>query len=583
MKSHEGEREFMYRHLIELINQGLYGDVLTALEKYDTSAYTEELAIIAVSALLASGDYDKAKEYLRLGLKINPQSYELYLLLGNYFEHCNLMQAYLCYENAELYCDDINDKEVIQSFRQKLEESISIVPKLSIVVLSSNSLDILTQCLGSIRENIVGRFCEIIVVDNGSTGGVAEWLEGQKDIILIKNREDRGTLYGYNQGIKAADPEADILLLNSDTIMLSNSLFWLRMGLYEEEGRGAVGSVANYSENGQNCPMIYETIDEYARYAMDNNIWQDHPYEVKFYLERFALLLRREAIDEIGLMDIRFAPGQFEDKDWGLRLCTAGWQSVLCHNSLVYRSGTGCNGAVDTKTYQINQNRFKEKWSFDITYYINARKEIIGLINADRRADIHVLEIGCGLGATLAEIQYVYPNARVYGMELVSEVAAVSGKVLNVVQGDIEKEDVPFENIEFDYIILADVLEHLHNPEEILRKLAKRLKGGGAFLCSIPNIMNLSVLYPLVCGSFVYEDSGILDSTHIRFFTLDSIYRLFSQCGFSIEKLGYTEDDAVTEGCYKECLACLLKVPGCADEKLFLAFQYFFRAVKKGN
>ena len=261
----------------------------------------------------------------------------------------------------------------------------------------------------------------------------------------------------------------------------------------------------------------------------------------------------------------------------------AGWQIILCHNSLVYRCGAGCNEAVAKNTYQTNRDRFREKWSFDIAYYIHARKEIIGLINADKYETIHVLEIGCGLGATLAEIQYLYPNAQVYGMELVPEVVTVGKKVLNVVQGDIEKIDVPFDNVEFDYIILADVLEHLHNPENILRKLTKRLKKGGAFLCSIPNIMNLSVLYPLVCGSFVYEDSGILDRTHLRFFPLDSIYRLFNQCGFDIEKLGYTVDDAVLEGKYKECLECILKVPGCADEKLFLAFQYFFRAVKKRN
>ena len=573
----------MYEHLIELINQELYGDVLSALEEYDTSDYTEELAIIAATSFLAVGDYDGAKKYLRLGLKINPQSGELYLLLGNYFEQYNPKQAYLCYENAELYCDDINDKAVIQSFRQKLEEGISIAPKVSIVILLSNSLDTLRKCIESVRENIISRSCEIIVVDNGATDGTVQWLERQKDIVLIKNREDRAALYGCNQGIKAADPEADILLLSSDTIMLPNSLFWLRMGLYADVGRGAVGSVANYSENGQDCPVKYESADEYARYALDNNIWQEYPYEVKFYLEGFALLLRREAIDGIGLMDTRFTPGQFEYRDWGLRLCMAGWRNVLCYNSIVYRSGTGCNRLTGTDTYQMNQDSFKEKWTFDIAYYINARKEIIDLINADRQDAIHVLEIGCGLGATLSGIQYLFPNAQVYGMELVPEVAAVGGKILNVVQGDIEKEDVPFENIEFDYIILADVLEHLHNPDETLRKLAKRLKKGGAFLCSIPNIMNLSVLYPLICGSFVYENSGILDRTHIRFFTLDSIYRLFTQCGFRIENLGYTMDEAVMRGGYKECLECLLKVPGCADEKLFYAFQYFFRAVKEGN
>lgn len=572
----------MYEHMIELLNRGQYEDVLCALEKYSTNDYTEELAIIAVSASLAVEDYESAWKYLQLGLQISPQSYELYLLLGNYYEYSNRIQAYLCYENAELYCDDMDDKMIIQDFKREIEkDGVPVVPRVSIVILSSDSQDMLKECIGSIRKNSLGVSCDIIVVDNASADGTMEWLEQQEDIVVVKNRADKGVSRECNQGIKAADPEADILLLGSDTILLPNSLFWLRMGLYENAGIGAAGSVANYSENGQDCPVKYDLVNEYELYALNNNILQENPYEVKFFLERFAVLFRRRALDGIGLMDVRFTLDEFEDKDLGLRLCMAGWKNVLCHNSLVYRIETRCNGDVDTNVYQINMDIFKKKWAFDIAYYIQARKEIIGLINADKHSIIHVLEIGCGLGATLAEIQYTYPNARVYGMELVTEVATVSRKVLNVVQGDVEKADIPFGTVEFDYIILADVLEHLHNPEEILQKLAKRLKKGGAFLCSIPNIMNLSVLYPLVRGSFEYGDSGILDRTHLRFFTLDSIYRLFTGGGFRIDKVGYTVDDAVLEGCYKEFLDCILKVQGCADEKLFLAFQYFFRALKE--
>lgn len=114
----------MQSKLIEMINQGQYDDVLMELEQYDISEYTEELAIIASSALLAIGNYERARKYLELGLQINAQSDELYLLLGNYYERYNLTQAYLCYENAKWYCQDIQDREMLQSFQQRIEEKM---------------------------------------------------------------------------------------------------------------------------------------------------------------------------------------------------------------------------------------------------------------------------------------------------------------------------------------------------------------------------------------------------------------------------------------------------------------------------
>ncbi len=69
----------------------------------------------------------------------------------------------------------------------------------------------------------------------------------------------------------------------------------------------------------------------------------------------------------------------------------------------------------------------------------------------------------------------------------------------------------------FDYIILGDVLEHLIDPWKIVNELKQYLKKDGYLVSSIPNIMHVSVLRNLVLGNFTYEDSGILDKTHLRF------------------------------------------------------------------
>ena len=155
---------------------------------------------------------------------------------------------------------------------------------------------------------------------NASTDESLGWLERQQDVVLVKNSENRGFPCGCNQGIRAAGPDSDILLLNSDTILFPNSLFWLRMGLYEQENIGSAGCMTNHSSNGQVIREKFASIQEYEQYALKNNVLQDKPYELKSYLVGFAVLVRREAMEKVGELDIRYSPGQFEDCDLGIRL-----------------------------------------------------------------------------------------------------------------------------------------------------------------------------------------------------------------------------------------------------------------------
>lgn len=571
----------MYDRLTEMLEQGLYEEALAELAQIDINEYTEELVILAVSALMAVGADETARQYLQLGLRLNPRNPELYLLLGNYYESRNRLQAYFCYENAELYCTDPQDQMVIQHFKENLAlEGGLNYRKVAIVILSYNTYEMTRFCIESIRRNNVPSSYEIIVVDNASTDESLSWLEQQEDVVLIKNSENRGFPCGCNQGIRAAGPDSDILLLNSDTILFPNSLFWLRMGLYETENTGSVGCMTNYSSNGQVIGEKFTTIQEYEQYALQNNVLQDHPYELKSYLVGFAVLVRREAMEKVGELDIRYSPGQFEDCDLGIRLCCSGYRNILCHNSFIYHfgGGAGQNRQVWEEQYNRNRELFREKWGFDITYYSHVRDGIVDLLDCGEGREVNVLEVGCGLGATLARIQFKYPSAHVYGMELMPEVASVGGRVLDIVQGDIENSAFPFEGIRFDYIIFADVLEHLHEPERILREMAGRLKEGGAFICSIPNLMNLSVLYPLLQGKFEYEEAGILDRTHLRFFTLDSIGKMLEKCGFHMEKLLYSQNPDEMGEQEMECLKHILNIPGCADRDQFLAYQYLFLA-----
>jgi SAM-dependent methyltransferase len=90
---------------------------------------------------------------------------------------------------------------------------------------------------------------------------------------------------------------------------------------------------------------------------------------------------------------------------------------------------------------------------------------------------------------------------------------------------DIETFDFPFRE-EFDYIVFADVLEHLRDPAEVLQRCLPALKDSGKLILSVPNIANWVIRLSLLFGKFDYMDRGILDRTHLRFFTLRSLQQL---------------------------------------------------------
>jgi len=102
--------------------------------------------------------------------------------------------------------------------------------------------------------------------------------------------------------------------------------------------------------------------------------------------------------------------------------------------------------------------------------------------------------------------------------------------------GDVEQVSLPVDMEPFDCIVFADVLEHLRDPWGTMEQYLQRLKPGGYVVASIPNVRNFYLLYNLIVrGQWRYEDSGLLDRTHLRFFTRKEIMELFSVAGLEVE------------------------------------------------
>jgi SAM-dependent methyltransferase len=123
------------------------------------------------------------------------------------------------------------------------------------------------------------------------------------------------------------------------------------------------------------------------------------------------------------------------------------------------------------------------------------------------------------------------------GIEYDPATAAMAEKHYDAFRvADVETYDFPYRQ-EFDYIVFADVLEHLRDPATVLRRCLPALKDSGKIILSVPNIANWVVRLSLMLGRFDYMERGILDRTHLRFFTMKSLKQLMAEVNCDVERV----------------------------------------------
>jgi SAM-dependent methyltransferase len=144
-----------------------------------------------------------------------------------------------------------------------------------------------------------------------------------------------------------------------------------------------------------------------------------------------------------------------------------------------------------------------------------------------------VLDVGCARGRLGAELKQAMPGRYVAGVEVDHTAAAAAAAVLDdVFVVDAEDDLPPIEPGSLDCIVFGDVLEHLRNPEAVLRRYRDLLADDGSVVVSVPNVQHASVVKAILRGDFMYQPEGILDSTHLRFFTHMSFMKLMLDAGY---------------------------------------------------
>lgn len=166
------------------------------------------------------------------------------------------------------------------------------------------------------------------------------------------------------------------------------------------------------------------------------------------------------------------------------------------------------------------------------SYFETTRPEMLGFVPSDAR---RIVEFGCGAGVFSGQIK-ARQNSYVVGVELMPEPAAQAVGCLDKVHcADIEQGLDFLTGDAFDCAIFLDVLEHLRAPWDVLAKLKNHLAPDATVIASIPNLRHFEVMKSLLLRKrFEYQDEGVMDRTHLRFFTCDDIAHLFTKAGYHV-------------------------------------------------
>jgi len=173
---------------------------------------------------------------------------------------------------------------------------------------------------------------------------------------------------------------------------------------------------------------------------------------------------------------------------------------------------------MSIEQYDLPLNTDKNTSDWKILQYIKPKSIVLEFGPAYGRMTKYMKKI-LGCEVYIAEIDpEAYQKAIKYAKE------GVCGNILSFLWTE------KFKGILFDYIIFADVLEHLLNPIDVLRKSVSLLKEDGSVLVSVPNIAHSTIILNLIINKFEYRNSGLLDNTHIKFFTYFSLIEMLESC-----------------------------------------------------
>ncbi len=323
--------------LNDLLNAGNYEKADRVLREYlvQGGQYDDVLAIYDGDIGQNLGDSERTWAAIRQGLCFNPENYELYVMLGNYYLDDNPEQSWLCYEHALSCCQEPEDRIQIQEMLRQLTEDCKVSVNRTAVVILCHEGRTVKQCVKSVRGALAGCSVQIAVVAERCEEADRKWLGMQEDLKLVEAETNQGKMSVWEKGIAAIGEDADCLLMDSAALMPEHALFWLRMALYGSGEAGTAGSMSRCAANSRLSGLINaaDSPEKLEQLAVQLNVPVRYPCEIVPYTKGAAVLIRKQVLAQAGIPRGRFKDAVFIDWDYGRKVEEAGYRNLLCENS----------------------------------------------------------------------------------------------------------------------------------------------------------------------------------------------------------------------------------------------------------
>jgi 2-polyprenyl-3-methyl-5-hydroxy-6-metoxy-1,4-benzoquinol methylase len=223
---------------------------------------------------------------------------------------------------------------------------------------------------------------------------------------------------------------------------------------------------------------------------------------------------------------------------------------ILGRNSAFRPSSTEHSGVVPGRRTVNHQPTYQPRLPFDWRVLSEPSSQLYGGGPSDSVLDLlvqepkFVLDVGCSVGDFTVAIKRRFPQSRVWGLEPNRHAADLASRRIERVLcqsiEDVNWEQEGVQRGDIDTVVLCDVLEHIYDPWKTLLTLRNLVSPTAQLLLSIPNVRNAPLIQDLIRGHWRYRKAGLLDITHIRFFTRQDMYRMFYQTGFRVVVTGST-------------------------------------------